>query len=374
MEKKFSLKDALFNEETVMYLAELFKQADDTFEADMFTKEVMERLLELELKQRIVWIAEVLERHLPNDFKKACKLILKTLPPPLDPTKTDDDFGSFIFAPLGEYVARNGATKENLETSFSILYALTRRFSMEDVMRTFLQAYPKETLIIYKNWVKDKNYHVRRLVSESTRPFLPWSKRIDIDIEIPVLFLQSLHADKTRYVTRSVANHLNDISKVAPLLVVETLARWKKERKQDDRELEWMTKHALRTLVKKGNKEALELLGYKSDTEVIVERFSLVPQDVAPGQILTFSFDIKAQRDSLVLIDYAIDFVKANGATKPKVFKIKKVHLKKGVCVSIRKNHRLVADATTFTLYKGVHTLTLLINGKRYNATEFIIH
>lgn len=356
-----------------MYVAGLFSDANTGFDGKMFVDDVMQKLLKLELKERIIWIAEVLEHHLPKDFEKASRLIIKALPQELDTTKNDDDFGSFIFAPLGEYVVRNGLEKKYLADSFVVLHELTRRFSMEDAMRSFLNEYPQETLSIYKKWVKDNNYHVRRLVSESTRPMLPWSKRITLAPEIPLQFLDVLYADKTRYVTRSVANHLNDIAKKNPVLVIATLTRWKKEGKQDVKELEWMTKHALRTLVKRGDKEALALLGFSHKVHAKIKHFSLSSSSkkILRGDTLAFSFDIEAYKDEELMIDYSIDFVKKGGHTKPKVFKIKRLSIKKGEVVQVTKKHRLVADATTFTLNAGAHTLTLQINGQKFESINF---
>jgi 3-methyladenine DNA glycosylase AlkC len=375
MKKSFSLKDHLFNKESVTYLSELFWRSDPSFKKEEFIAQVMTKLNKLELKERIVWIAEVLEDHLSKDFKKASKQIQKALPAPLDPLKTDDDFGSFIFAPLGEYVVRNGLSKEHLELSLLTIHELTQRFSMEDAIRYFINAYPKETLQALKEWSRHEHYHVRRLVSEGTRPLLPWSGRISLEVTQPVPFLDALHADGTRYVTRSVANHLNDISKKHPKLVVDLLAKWKKEGKQDLKELQWMTRHALRTLVKQGNKEALSLLGYAHDPKIKVEQFSVKPSSkkIAPGEVLSFSFTITALENTELMVDYIIDFVKAKGGTKPKVFKIKKVRLKKGESVSIMKNHRLLADATTFVLHLGKHTVTLQINGKKFDSADFVI-
>jgi hypothetical protein len=213
MKKKFSLKDHLFNRKKVEYLAGLFVVSDKKFKEKEFVEEVMTKLLKLELKERIVWIAQVLERYLPQDFSAASKVIVKALPAELDSSNTDDDFGDFIFAPLGEYVVRNGLSKKHLKDSFFVLHELTRRFSMEDAMRAFLNEFPKETLKVYAQWAKDKNYHVRRLVSESTRPFLPWSRRVGLKSVDTLPLLHLLHTDKTRFVTRSVANHLNDIAK-----------------------------------------------------------------------------------------------------------------------------------------------------------------
>lgn len=374
MKKSFSLKDHLFNEETVTYLGGLFSAVDSTFNTQGFVRDVMKELLTLELKARIVWIAEVLEMHLPKDFKKASKLIIKALPPRLNPSKTDDDFGSFIIAPLGEYVVRNGLDAKHIEISLETLLELTQRFSMEDSIRYFINTHEKVTLQKLDEWVTHEHYHVRRLVSEGTRPLLPWSGRITVNPRAALGFLDTLHSDKTRYVTRSVANHLNDISKKEPDLVIATLKKWNKKKLQDKKELDWMTRHALRTLIKQGDHEALLLLGYQSDPKIKVEQLSVLKPKVTPGETLSFSFSITAQEDTELLIDYIIDFVKAKGKTKPKVFKIKKISLKKGETVSITKNHRLVADATTFTLHAGVHVLTLQINGKNFGSADFIIH
>ena len=228
MKSGSSLKDTLFNKQRVVYLAGLFVAVDSSFDTKGFVKDVVKKFPALELKARIQWVAEVLERYVPSDPNVAMKLIVAALPPPLDPTQTDDDFGEFILAPLGEYVVRNGLTKQHLKQSLATLREITMRFSMEDAMRSFLNTFPEETLAAYDTWVTDKNYHVRRLVSESTRPLLPWSRRLTLSHQSVIKYLDILYADQTRYVTRSVANHLNDISKKDPALVVAILARWKK--------------------------------------------------------------------------------------------------------------------------------------------------
>jgi 3-methyladenine DNA glycosylase AlkC len=74
---------------------------------------------------------------------------------------------------------------------------------------------------------------VRRLVSEGTRPLLPWSGRIIIDQTQPLPLLDVLHADSPRYIARSVANRMNDIAKIESELVVETLERWNTEGEQN---------------------------------------------------------------------------------------------------------------------------------------------
>ena len=367
----FSLKDHLFNRERVDFLAGLFRASDPRFDAAGFVSKTMSRLNQLELKARITHIALVLEEHLDADFRIAAKQIVDALPPPLDPNCTDNDFGDFIFAPLGQFVVRNGLDAKYLGLSLKTLKAITMRFSMEDAIRAFINAHPERTLKELERWSTDANYHVRRLVSEGTRPLLPWSGRLSIDPTTPVRLLDTLHADPTRYVTRSVANHLNDLSKHDARLVLETLKRWQLADRQTQAELRWMTNHALRTLVKRGHAETLQFLGFAPSPKIQLTDFRLQPKRVQAGQAFEFSFTIKAQRSEELVVDYVIDFVKAGGKRSPKVHKLKRLRLERGESAIIRKKHMLRADATTFTLYPGTHNVTIQINGQPFGQQSF---
>ena len=367
----FSLKDELFNKNRVEYLARLFYESDNSFDASGFVRDTMKRLKHLELKERIVHIAETLESHLSADYRVAAKQITIALPPPLDPTKSDDDFGDFIFAPLGEYVVRNGIEKKHVKLSLRTLKSLTQRFSMEDAIRAFIDSHPDVTLMELEKWSTDRSYHVRRLVSEGTRPMLPWSKRLSIDATTPIPFLDTLHADPTRYVTRSVSNHLNDIAKMNPQLVIDVLKRWQIAGRQDPAELTWMSKHALRTLVKQGNSQALRLLGFRPNPKIEVSDFALKKTAIKPGDAIELTFNLTANRDEALMVDYVIDFVKSNGSLSPKVHKLKQLSMKKGESKAINQRHTLRANATTYTLYPGTHHVTLQINGKPFGKQSF---
>ncbi len=366
--KGFSLKDQLFNVDKICYLSGLFEAADADFDGVQFQESVMAQLPALELKARISMIAEVLEQHLSSDFEIAATQILAALPAELDPGKTDDDFGDFIMAPLGVFVSNNGL--EYLETSLALLREMTKRFSVEFDIRYFLNAHPVATMDALKQWAKDPNYHVRRLVSEGTRPTLPWGKKIGIAVHEPLGFLDDLHHDKARFVTRSVANHLNDIAKKDPELVVATLKRWAKLGKQTPEELDWITRHALRTLVKKGDIAALELLGYRAKPEISVSEIQ-GPTVLEIGAVGVFELAITAVQDEKLMIDYVVDFIKKNGSSRPKVFKLKKLDIKAGETVNLSKSHRFLKDATTFTHYPGAHRMWLQINGQKFGLCEF---
>ena len=107
-EERFSLKDHLFNREKVDLLAGWMRAADPRFDGAGFAEQVVSRFPELELKQRIDWIADCLLERLPESFPEAAEVIRAALPPPLDPTRSDDDFGDFIIAPFGVVVERRG--------------------------------------------------------------------------------------------------------------------------------------------------------------------------------------------------------------------------------------------------------------------------
>ena len=88
--------------------------------------------------------------------------------------------------------------------------------------------------------------------------------------------------------TRSVANHLNDISKVDPALVLKTLQRWIASQQQTDQEMTYITKHALRTLVKQGNQDALALLGFGAKPDITVTNFCTSTPSVRLGSAFEF--------------------------------------------------------------------------------------
>ncbi len=253
------LKDQLFNRDKITQLATELHEADDTIDVQAFVDRAMSRLPELELKQRIAWIADCLDKHLPGDFRQAVDLIVVSLPAPCDPTLTDGDFGDFIYAPYGEYVARHGCVPRYLRPSFAAIRTLTTRFSGEFAIRPFVDTFPSETLDTLTEWTGDSHYHVRRLCSEGTRQRLPWARKLRVPLDYAVPLLERLHDDPTRYVTRSVANHLNDISRTDPDLTLELLNRWRRSTRQPSKEIDYIVRHATRSLVRRGHPGALRL-------------------------------------------------------------------------------------------------------------------
>jgi 3-methyladenine DNA glycosylase AlkC len=362
--EKTLLKDLLFNEAKVTKLAQELALAYPAFDVEGFTRQVVDEFPKLELKARIGWIAECLRNNLPEDVQDTIRIIISALPAPNDPSLTDNDFGDFIYAPYGEFLARYACSAEELELSLGALYEITKRFSAEDAIRYFINAFPDELFEQIKKWTKDENYHVRRLCSEGTRPKLPWSQKINVDYHRTVPILDNLFYDKTRYVTRSVANHLNDISKLDPDLTISTLKRWRKTGKQSDKEMDYITRHALRGLIKSGSEQALRFVGI--DISNTVELLSCgVSETVILGESINISLTIRAGADTQTVVDYIILFPDSKGRlTNKKVYKFKHLALKAGIEAKINKHHSLRANMTTRKITAGTHGLHVQINGK----------
>jgi len=369
--EKFSLKDELFNLQKVEKIAQEIKEVYPTFDASNFTKETLKAFPKLELKERIYHIRDMLAKYLPDDYREAVNILLKALPPELDPSCGDDDFGDFIYAPYSEYVTAYGCNKEYLDFSLQALREITKRFSVEYAIRDFINTYPDETLAMLEKCAKSKNYHERRLASEGLRPKLPWAKKLNIDYTEPLRHLDWLYSDTTRYVTRSVANHLNDIAKIDAPLVINTLKRWKKQNRQNTKEMAFIVTHSLRTLVKNGNEEALALLGYEKNPAITVESVTLKSNTVQVGQVLEFEVVLVAQDDEMLMVDYIMHFRTKAGSFSPKVHKLKKLTLQKGKTITLKKKHPFKANMSTRTLYEGEHVLEVQINGTIVYNTSF---
>ncbi len=370
MAQGFSLADQIFNADSLRDLADEFAAGVPGFNADAFHNKVMAGLAPLGFMERMEFIADCLEPQLASDFPTMADQLEAAMVPPLDPTLKDDDFGRFIHTAPGILAGRHGL-EDHRDRALDLLYQATQRFSMEFYIRPFINRWPEETWARLKTWATDENYHVRRLVSEGTRPKLPWAKKIDIPQDAPIELLDMLHADPTRFVSRSVSNHLNDIAKAHPDLVVETLKKWHSEKRQNAKELAWMTRHSLRTLVKQGFAPALELLGYRADAPVALEALSVANDDLAFGETLEFDLTLSATEKSPVIVDYQIWFMRKNKEQSAKVFKLKSSVVQPGKPLTLSKKHVLKANATTFTLYPGAHRIAIQVNGKVLGEASF---
>ncbi len=371
MSEKFSLKDHLFNEPKVSGLAYDISKVYPSFRKEEFVNEVISSFPNLELKQRITWISTCLRSYLPPNYQDAVTILLQALPLALDESKNDNDFGDFIHAPFSEFIAEYGCTAEKLDFSLEAIKEITKRFSAEYAIRKFINHFPNQTIETIKVWSKDSNYHVRRLCSEGTRAKLPWGQKITIDPTSTISILDNLYHDHTRFVTRSVANHLNDLSKTHPELIFSTLERWLRSNKQAPEEMQFITKHTLRNLVKDGHPKAMNLLGFSDATDLSISNL-IYPTLVQVGASLDFSFTIASNTSKKAVIDYIVFFQNKLGQmNSKKVHKLQTVDLMDDQHLTISKKHPFRANMTTRQLYPGIHRIELQVNGEVLAGFEF---
>ena len=341
------------------------------FDAHAFAVTALDGFEPLNLMQRAVKIADALHQHLPDDYTQAIKLLLSSLGPPLKTTE-GEGMMPFLYLPHTLFVARYGL--EHFDVSMEAQYRLTQRFTAEFSIRPFIERYPKRTVALLKRWTRDSNVHVRRLVSEGTRPRLPWASRLREFQKDPtpvLALLELLKDDPELYVRRSVANNLNDIGKDHPEVLVDTARRWLKGA-DDNRK--WIVKHALRSAVKRAEPKALAVLGYGGKTPVQVSDIRIAPKRLRIGERITIGFALanRTGKPQRVLVDFRIHFVKANGSGKPKVFKLKQLTLQPNEPVSLSKAVAL-HEMTTRKHYPGKHHVDVVINGVTQPLGTFVL-
>lgn len=356
-------------------MADHFTRAWECFPRAEFIAAASDCLEDLELKQRSEQITQAMITFLPEGFDSAGRILSASLAPEgyVQAKGEDicpDGIAGWGIMPMTHYVGLQGL--KHFDLSMSLLREMTKRFTSEFGIRYLIMAEPERSLLLFKKWVKDPDEHVRRLVSEGSRPRLPWAMHLTEFIADPspmLPLLQSLRDDESEYVRRSVANHLNDISKDHPGLVASMAVDWLAGNVSNDRQR--LVRHACRTLIKQGHVPTLKAFGYKAP-KVKVLHLSIQNPVVNFGDSLEFVLAIESltQRDQALIIDYAVHHQKANGQLTPKVFKWKTVELKNNDTLKASRRHPM-KQISTRKYYPGLHRLEILVNGKSLAISNF---
>jgi 3-methyladenine DNA glycosylase AlkC len=359
-----------FTEETVEYIAQNLNRVNPDFERDSFLSFVLDGFLLLGFGDRAQRICDGLKKFLPRDRAKALNMVRQSLGP--EPEKDFlDGFEGFYVMPLGMYVSQ--VCLDIPDLALPALKELTSRFTVEGDIRPFLLEHYEKTYEFLELLTEHPSPFVRRLASEGTRPRLPLASRLPMFQEDPspvIRLLTRLYRDENLMVRRSVANNLNDISKDNPDTVVLTLRTWKEQ--GSDPDLDWLTKHALRSLIKQNHGGALELLGYH-DGGITLKDFSLSARELTLGESCTISAEIHASAEAVLAINYVIHFRKASGRLSPKVFRLPDKVLKSGEVFSLKKVHKFLPFKNQ-RFYEGEQRIELRINGKSYGSESFMLH
>ncbi|MCL3862335.1 DNA alkylation repair protein [Actinotalea sp. K2] len=315
----------------------------------------------LELKARAAHLADALALCLPPTFPEAAAVLDRALESPT--------FTGWMIWPCGQLVAQQGI--DDPDIALPLLARLTRRSSSEFPIRAFIARHPEVTFRYLHQWAAHPDEHVRRLVSEGTRPRLPWApvlRGLITDPTPAVALLERLFDDESAYVRRSVANHLNDISKDHPDLALACAERWLAASSHGD----GVVRHGLRTLIKRGDPRALALLGYGHSTTVTLVDLTVSPDVIAIGDEVTLTATLSAADDTRAAIDYLVHYQGARGPRPGKVFKLTSRHLPAGDQVTVTKRHRF-DHVSIRTIRPGPHRVELQVNGRVLGSVEVMI-
>ena len=350
------------NENVIRHISKLIKAVHPSFDGGEFQRIAVHGLEELELIPRAKHITVALRKTLPQEPEEAISIIVGSVTAPHSPGRLAG-IESFFYYPLVHFVSEYGL--DCFQPSLNALNVLTRLFTSEFGIRPFLEHYPEATLSELHTWVNDPDEHVRRLVSEGSRPRLPWASRLPNFRRDPgpvLELLERLKDDPSEYVRRSVANNLNDISRDHPKLVLEVASKWWKDGDTTRRKL---IKHALRTLIKAGDADALSILGYEANSKIEVSSMTCLPHAAPIGGKVQLEIRLQNPTSSSlsVLVDLRIHFVKSNGSRSAKVFKGKELTIPGNAEASFKRTISL-AQQTTRTHFPGEHQAEVMINGQ----------
>jgi 3-methyladenine DNA glycosylase AlkC len=311
----------------------------------------------LALKQRMRRITVSLHETMPKAYIETLEILYKVAP-------KFKGLGGIIFP---DYVDQYGL--KDWEESMKALAIFTPFSTSEFAVRPFLLKNQDSMLKQSLEWSVHQDEHIRRLASEGTRPRLPWGQSVPslkANPEVTIPILMNLKEDDSLYVRKSVANHLNDISYTHPDLVLNLAREWLGKHKHTD----WIIKHALRSLLKKGNPDALSLFGYKDDKSIEITDFNLDEDHVSIGDNLHYSFTLISKKSMPIRVEYGIDYVKANGQRSRKVFMVSSSEMSANETRTFHKKQSF-KELTTRKHYKGKHTLSIIINGHVKASLDF---
>ena len=246
-----------FDKDLAILLSGKIRKHHPRFDDRGFVREIAGGIEDLELKDRVELIADVLRANLPSDYSRAVKLLLKTLGP-----ENDKETGMFTdgywLMPVAKFVEKYGLN--HFSISMNAIQEITKRHTGEYCIRPYIEKYPQKTLGVMEEWSLDSNVHLRRLACEGLRPRLPWAGKLQQFIDDPgpiIPIIENLRDDNSKFVQKSVANNLNDILKDNYQIGIAIIRKWSKGAGQNRK---WIIKHALRNQLKKQNPEAQKII------------------------------------------------------------------------------------------------------------------
>lgn len=329
-----------------------------SFDRAAFVQLAETGLSNLELKARIDWIARAFSATMPPSAEDADQVIRAAL--------ANGGLEGWASMPVNAYVA--SAMLDRPDIALPLLAILTPRYTAEFAIRPFIDAHYDLTMEHLRSWTTHPDEHVRRLVSEGTRPRLPWAGQLSRFIADPapaLALLEPLVDDDSLYVRRSVANHLNDITKDHPHLALQVGKRWSLGTTHGD----FVVRHGLRTLIKRGDPAALAILGFDSEASIEITNLVCSPSTISIGDSTSITFALHAPDGAKAAIDYLVHYQGARGPKGGKVFKLTVRDLPAGRAVHFSRQHRF-AHVSIRTIHPGPHLIQIQVNGRILGETQ----
>ena len=357
----------IYNKKFINEYCSILTKCVDDFDTISFTKTIFTSKWEqLELKERMRHITYALNSHIKGGFKNQVNVLLKSIAEMKSIGRKETSI-EFMFLP--DFIEVYGIN--DIKTSIYAMEKITQFTSCEFAVRPFIIKYPELMIPQMKKWSKHTEATVRRLATEGCRPRLPWAMAIPFLKENPkpiLPILEHLKNDISESVRRSVANNLNDISKDNPKIVLYLAKKWNGQ----SVEIDWLVKHACRTLLKQGSSEVMQLFGFGSVNQIAIQNFQVNTPTVKIGDALEFEFDLKnkAKQSLKLRLEYGLYYQKANRTLAKKVFKIseKEYSENSNTKITRKQSFKII---TTRKFHLGKHQVSIIINGQEFSSLDF---
>lgn len=356
-----ALKNIFYNKQTLTQFFKSLEREKYITSSHRIIPTILNEIAPFELKARVNFLADYLTEILSE--KEIVRLLT-------DAGKGKfDHWPAFTFWPLLQLIQRK---TDYSELYFNWLKDLTSRFTAEFAIRPLMDLHGQKYFKLLTELSSSANEHHRRWLSEGLRPYLPWGIRSEwVLTHYKTIFevVEKMRNDQSLYVRKSVANHLNDLTRLDAEFALERVSAW-----GDSPEEKWIKKHGLRNLIKKGDKAALSLIGIVDSASVDLVKFAISPARLNLGESLKVICKVKnlSKNRCKVQVDLVVVFYKSRTKQTEKVFKGKEINLEAGETVEFEKNLTF-KPITTRSYEEGWNKIALRINGETSKFKKFYI-
>lgn len=353
------LKNMFFQETFIVNLSDEILANSESFDKENFEKVLLgEEFCNLELKAKLRQCAITIGDCMDTAYLDSIDILEKVAP----------KFSNFDALVFPEFVDVYG--QDYIDESLEALGYFTSFGSSEFAIRSYANRDLDKVFELMNRLALSKDENQRRFASEGIRPKLPWAKSVkklsDLDYIHKILeILEILKDDSALFVRKSVANNLNDISKLEPQLVLDKAKNWYGKSENVD----WILKQGLRTLLKKGDKEALSIWGLNDSTGVLVESLDLEKEEVNIGDVTSLVSTFTVENNKKIRGEFKVHYLKMNGSHSIKTFSFFEKDFKAGRFTMKKKIS--FKEMSTRKHYPGLHKIEMVINGDVKMQIEF---